>query len=310
MIDVNRLTRRYENFTAVDELSFHIERGEVVGLLGHNGAGKTTIMKMLTGYLEPTSGSIHVDGLEMGIATRQIQAKIGYLPENCPLWPEMTAIDYLDFHAVLRGIPSHQKNTLIRQAIQRTALNEKALQPIATLSRGYRQRLGVAQAILHHPDIIILDEPTNGLDPTQIRHMRSLIETLSQEATVIISTHILHEVQAVCQRVLILRSGQVAIDARLQELQKGSNLIITVGQACIPLLEKMAAVQSVTLRSSQDGRFTYVLQAASEHAPQVAQAVTEAGIPLFSLQPERHDLETVFAQVNETPSAREETHHG
>src|SRR5690606_1255918 len=175
MIRVEHLTRRYGDFTAVDDVSFTIGRGEVVGLLGHNGAGKTTIMKMITGFLEPTAGAIRIDDLEVGRDTAAIQARIGYLPENCPVWPEMTVIDYLDYQAALHGVPQARRPAAIARAIRRTALKEKAAAPIQTLSRGYRQRVGVAQAILHEPDIVILDEPTNGLDPTQIRHMRELI---------------------------------------------------------------------------------------------------------------------------------------
>ena len=191
MIQVENLTRRYGDFTAVDDVSFSIGRGEIVGLLGHNGAGKTTIMKMLTGFLEPTAGTITIDGLAIGRDTTAIQSRIGYLPENCPVWPEMTVIDYLDYQANLHGLPEGQRKAAIAKAIRRTALKEKATSPIQTLSRGYRQRVGVAQAILHDPDIVILDEPTNGLDPTQIRHMRDLIRELAQTATVIVSTHIL-----------------------------------------------------------------------------------------------------------------------
>ncbi|MCB1638120.1 MAG: ABC transporter ATP-binding protein, partial [Thiothrix sp.] len=168
MIKINALSRHYGEFKAVDDVSFEIRRGEVVGLLGHNGAGKTTIMKMMTGFLEPTAGSIDIDGLMIGVATRRIQQRIGYLPENCPIWPEMTVIDYLLYQASLHNVPEAQQQAAVARAIRRTALKEKATSTIQTLSRGYRQRVGVAQAILHDPDIIILDEPTNGLDPTQI----------------------------------------------------------------------------------------------------------------------------------------------
>ena len=215
MIEVQHLTRRYGDLVAVDDVSFRIDHGEVVGLLGHNGAGKTTIMKMLTGFLEPTSGMIRLADLEIGTDTRAIQARLGYLPENCPVWPEMTVIDYLDYQANLHGLPEGQRRAAIAKAIRRTALKEKATATIQTLSRGYRQRVGVAQAILHEPDIVILDEPTNGLDPTQIRQMRDLIRELAQTATVMISTHILQEVQAICDRVIIIRNGHKALDASM-----------------------------------------------------------------------------------------------
>ncbi|MBF0157131.1 MAG: ABC transporter ATP-binding protein, partial [Magnetococcales bacterium] len=200
MIEMTSLTRRYGEVVAVAELTCRIGRGEVVGLLGHNGAGKSTVLKMLTGYLEPSAGHIVVDGLRMGRDTRAIQKRMGYLPENCPLWTEMSVIDHLDFQAALRGISPGRRPGLLRRALGLAGLEARALQRIDTLSRGYRQRVGVAQAILHRPDIIILDEPTNGLDPTQIRQMRELLRNLASEATVIVSTHILREVQAVCDR--------------------------------------------------------------------------------------------------------------
>ncbi|MCI5158128.1 MAG: ABC transporter ATP-binding protein, partial [Candidatus Electrothrix sp. AUS1_2] len=220
MIKVEHLTRKYGDFTAVDDVSFEIGQGEIVGLLGHNGAGKTTIMKMITGYLEPTEGNITIDGLDVGRDRREIQKKIGYLPENCPVYPEMTVLDYLEYSAALHGVKEQDRPTLIREAVARTALEAKASKQLSTLSRGYRQRTGVAQAILHKPDILILDEPTNGLDPTQIQHMRTLIRELAETSTVIISTHILQEVQAICDRVIIIKDGSVALDARVDGLQQ------------------------------------------------------------------------------------------
>ncbi|MFA7619287.1 MAG: ABC transporter ATP-binding protein [Thiohalomonadaceae bacterium] len=299
MIQVEHLTRRYGDFTAADDVSFSIGRGEVVGLLGHNGAGKTTIMKMLTGYLEPTAGSVRIDDLHMGRDTRAIQARIGYLPENCPVWPEMTVIDYLDYQAGLHGVPEGRRNAAVAEAIRRTALKEKATAPIQTLSRGYRQRVGVAQAILHGPDIVILDEPTNGLDPTQILHMRELIRELAQTATVIVSTHILQEVQAVCERVLIMRAGRLVVDSRIADLQQSRALRVAVDGDARATLGKVEGVTAVSELDAVDGRRRYRLEAASEAAPRVAAALAVAGLALHELQPERHDLETVFARVNE-----------
>lgn len=308
MIDIKGLTRRYGEFAAVDDVSFNIGRGEVVGLLGHNGAGKTTIMKMMTGFLEPTSGSIRIDGQEVGEATREIQSRIGYLPENCPLWPEMTVIDYLDFQGVMLGISDENRPQVMRKAIQRTALREKALQPIATLSRGYRQRVGVAQAILHDPDIVILDEPTNGLDPTQIKQMRSLIRELAKEATVIVSTHILQEVQAVCERVLILRNGRMAVDSRLDDLQSDHRFLVTVNQDSLGILEGVSGTRNIQVHEIRNGRFTYSIEADDGMAPEIADTIAKAGLKLFALQPERRNLETVFAQVNETNAVGEVRH--
>ena len=304
MIRVSHLTRRYGDFIAVDDVSFSIERGEVVGLLGHNGAGKTTIMKMMTGFLEPTAGSIEVDGLRIGADTPAIQRRIGYLPENCPVWPEMTVIDYLDYQAALHGIPDARRREAIARAVRRTALKEKAAAPIQTLSRGYRQRVGVAQAILHDPDIVILDEPTNGLDPTQIRHMRDLIRELAQSATVIVSTHILQEVQAVCERVLILRGGRLVVDARLDALQQEQALRVCAGGDAEAVLRDVEDVADVLPLKTDDQARCYRVKAPASAAPALARAVIGAGLALHEITPERHDLETVFARVNE------ETNHG
>ena len=298
MIKVEHLTRRYGELIAVDEVSFSIDHGQVVGLLGHNGAGKTTIMKMLTGFLEPTSGTIRVDQLEIGRDTRAIQARIGYLPENCPVYPEMNVIDYLDYQASLHGLAEGQRPHAIAQVIRRTALQEKANRSIQTLSRGYRQRVGVAQAILHEPDIVILDEPTNGLDPTQILHMRELIRELAETATVIVSTHILQEVQATCDRVLILRAGKLAMDARLDELRQGRRLLVSIDGEAAKSLAGIAGVAGVEVRGRANGRWTYALDASDEVAPQVVTALIAAGRRVYALQPEQRDLETVFAQVN------------
>lgn len=298
MIQVEHLTRSYGDFTAVNDVSFTINRGEVVGLLGHNGAGKTTIMKMLTGYLEPTAGTIRINNLQIGPDTAAIQGQIGYLPENCPVWPEMSVIDYLDYQAALHGVPGAKRGQAIAQAIRRTALTDKATAAIQTLSRGYRQRVGVAQALLHDPDIIILDEPTNGLDPTQISHMRELIHELSSHATLIISTHILQEVQAVCERVLILRAGELVVDARLEELQQTRGLLLAVQGDARHALDGVEGVESVTECPASNGLNRYRLAADQSAAPRVANAITEAGLALHSLQPECRDLETLFAEVN------------
>ena len=331
MIQVERLSRSYDRLRAVAEVSFAIGHGEVVGLLGHNGAGKTTIMKMLTGFLEPSAGSIRIDGQDIEARRQAVQALIGYLPENCPLYPEMTVIDYLDYQAGLHGVPTDQRPGLIRQAIARTWLEAKALEPIATLSRGYRQRVGVAQAILHRPRLLILDEPTNGLDPTQIRQMRTLIRDLAREATVILSTHILQEVQAVCDRVLILRAGALVLDARLADLNRAWQLSLVVdrGPAEVePALKDIPLIRAIQHRVAPAGRHEYLLDlelavAANDPqasldpraahdpqavAPQVARAVTQRGFQLFALQPRTRDLETVFRELDDQPS--HEARHG
>ena len=303
MIKVNSLFRNYGDFKAVDDVSFEINKGEVVGLLGHNGAGKTTIMKMMTGYLEPTSGSIEVDQLQIDTDTRAIQARIGYLPENCPVWPEMTVIDYLKYQAHLHGVEDVRIQPAVVDAVRRTSLKEKATSSIQTLSRGYRQRVGVAQAILHSPDIIILDEPTNGLDPTQILQMRELIRELAKTATVILSTHILQEVQAVCERVLIMRDGKLVVDSLIADLQSGRQLRLAIdsGEAS-DYLACVAGVSKVEKLESADGKSSYLLDCGEAVAPEVAAAIASAGDKLYSLSPEVRNLETVFAEVNAAQS--------
>jgi ABC-2 type transport system ATP-binding protein len=302
MMEITHLTRRYGALTAVDDVSFSVARGEVVGLLGHNGAGKSTVMKLLTGYLEPTSGRIRIGDLEIGRDTRAIQARIGYLPENCPVWPDMTVVEFLEYQASLHGFTAARRGAAIAAAIRRTALKEKATEPIRTLSRGYRQRVGVAQAILHEPDLVILDEPTNGLDPTQILQMRELIRELALHATVIVSTHILQEVQAVCQRVVILRRGRKVLDSRIDELQRGARLLVTIDRdetAARPVLAAVAGVADVRTDGMSGGRFRYALDADEGAAPAVSAAVHRAGFALHALRPERRDLETLFAEINQ-----------
>jgi len=307
MIKVENITRKYGDFAAVDKVSFAISPGEIVGLLGHNGAGKTTIMKMITGYLEPTSGTITVNGREVGADRRLIQQQIGYLPENCPVYPEMTVFDYLDYGASLHGIEESARPRLIAEAIARTELQDKAIKPIATLSRGYRQRTGVAQAILHHPAILILDEPTNGLDPTQIQHMRGLITKLAEKSTVIISTHILQEVQAICDRVIILKDGKKALDLRLDELQREGRLLLSisgpVGEA-VGLLASLQGVDEAVQVSPAAGGgpgswYALRLAAADRHevAAAIARAVHDKGWQLYSMGFEARTLETVFAEI-------------
>jgi ABC-2 type transport system ATP-binding protein len=315
VIKTEALSRTYGDFTAVDQVSFTIGRGEIVGLLGHNGAGKTTIMKMLTGYLEPTAGRIEIDGMDIRTHREAVQRKIGYLPENCPVYPEMTVIDYLDYAAALHGMLETGRPQRVREAIAKTALGEKATQSISTLSRGYRQRTGVAQALLHTPDILILDEPTNGLDPTQIQHMRDLIRSLAKQATVILSTHILQEVQAICDRVIIIRNGRIALDARMEELRSGNRLLVAVDTApekTRSILKGVRGVESVTVLDNDGRQYRYALelvhQEADEAAPMVSKTLIDKGCKLYALQRERRDLETVFGEISNAKLAGGSSH--
>ena len=305
MIAVEHLTRTYGPLKAVDNLSFTIGAGEIVGLLGHNGAGKTTVMKMLTGFLEPTGGVIRIDGMKMDADRRAIQARIGYLPENCPVYPEMTVAAYLEYQAALHGVDDDRMGPLLRETLSRTALSDKAHQPIVTLSRGYRQRVGVAQAILHRPKVLILDEPTNGLDPTQIQHMRGLLRELAREATLIISTHILQEVQAVCDRVIILQHGRKALDARLAELSAGRRLLVILEPhpEAAALLADLDGVTRVERLPDEEGLACFALTGAHpvRHlAPTVADAAAARGVRLHGLTPEGRNLENIFNDISLT----------
>lgn len=300
MIEVTDLTRRYGDFVAVDGVSFRIEAGEIVGLLGHNGAGKTTIMKMLTGFLEPSAGSASIDGIEVEADRQAAQARLGYLPESLPLYPEMTVADYLCYVANLRGV---QPQRAVAAAIRRTELAEKAHAPIATLSRGFKQRVGVAQAILHEPAVLILDEPTNGLDPAQTAQMRALIQRLAEQATVILSTHIMQEVDAVCDRALILRGGALVLDERLSELRSSGGLLLRTGKdaALPPALEALPGVARVESGADGEHRLQFAANAGSfdDQAAAVAALCAARGVALYELAPVRRDLERVFREANE-----------
>ena len=219
MIEVEHLTKRYGSHTAVDDISFTVEDGCIYGLLGPNGAGKSTIMNILTGYLAPTSGEVKVAGFSLPEQAQQAKACVGYLPEQPPLYPEMTVQEYLDFAAELKGIKKKaDRKEQVRKAARRTGLEEVLPRLIRSLSKGYRQRVGIAQALLGAPQLIILDEPTVGLDPAQVIEIRKLIRELGRAHTVILSSHILSEVQAVCQQILILSKGHLAAAGSLEEL--------------------------------------------------------------------------------------------
>ncbi len=306
MIRVEALTRTYGDLTAVDQVSFGIGTGEIVGLLGHNGAGKTTIMKMLTGCLEPTAGSVEIDGMDISTEREAVQQRIGYLPENDPLYYEMTVIDYLDYAATLHGVPDTERADRIREAIIQTELSSKATDTIGTLSRGFRQRVGVAQAILHNPRVLILDEPTNGLDPTQVQHMRDLICSMAEHATVILSTHVLHEVQAICSRVIIIHDGQKVLDSPMEELLAGKRLQVAVDagpESALELLGAVNGIVSVELMKQRGPGHRYVLELGNEGDPAeaahiVASRIAAEGWRLYALQPESRNLEQIFSEIS------------
>ena len=218
MIEVSHLTKKYVGHLAVDDVSFTVEDGQIYGLLGPNGAGKSTIMNLLTGYLSATSGQVTVAGHSLPEEADEAKACVGYLPEQPPLYPEMTVGEYLNFVAELKKVPRAQRKEQVLRAARRTGLEKVLPRLIRSLSKGYKQRVGIAQALLGSPKIIILDEPTVGLDPAQVIEMRKLIRELGKAHTVILSSHILSEVQAVCQQVLILSKGKLAASGTLQEL--------------------------------------------------------------------------------------------
>jgi len=219
-IQVENLTKVYGVQRAVDRISFRVKTGEILGFLGPNGAGKTTTMKMITNYMLPTMGEIKVGGKVLSESAAFIKRKIGYLPENNPLYPEMPVIDYLDFCASLQGVPKEKIQDRIREMVHVCGLNAEKHKKIGELSKGYRQRVGLAQAMIHDPEILIMDEPTSGLDPNQIVEIRKLIRELGKEKTVILSTHILPEVEATCDRILIIHNGKIVADGTAGSLRK------------------------------------------------------------------------------------------
>jgi len=229
MIDVKDLVKFYGDFKAVDSINFEVKKGEILGFLGPNGAGKTTTMKIITGYMFPTSGNITVDGFSVLTDSLEVRKKIGYLPESSPLYLDMGIIDYLDFVADIRKIPSNQKMKSIKRMIELCGLKDVITKNIGELSKGYRQRVGLAQALIHNPEVLILDEPTTGLDPNQIVEIRNLIKEIGKHKTVILSTHILPEVEATCDRVMIINRGKIIVDGTTEEIQdsfKGKQEII------------------------------------------------------------------------------------
>jgi ABC-2 type transport system ATP-binding protein len=226
MIRVERLTKRYAAVRAVDGISFEIGRGEIVGLLGPNGAGKTTTMRILTTFLTPTSGRAALAGHDVLDEPLEVRRHVGYMPESVPLYPEMRSREYLSFRAKLKDVPRVRRRAAIDEVIARCGLQDVENRILGQLSKGYRQRVGLAEAMVHDPDILILDEPTAGLDPIQILEVRKLIRDLGDRHTILLSTHILSEVEAVCGRVVIIARGRIAEDEPLDRLQTGSTVVI------------------------------------------------------------------------------------
>jgi len=307
MIDVKELCKTYDDVVALSGVSFSIAAGEVIGLLGPNGAGKTTLMKILTGFLHPSSGTASVGGFDVLSDTERVQELIGYLPENAPLYPELTVQSYLKMIADLRNIPEAKQRDRIGEAAIAVGLVDRLTKPIGTLSKGYRQRVGLAQAILHQPKMLILDEPTNGLDPTQIVEVRRLIRSLSKNCTIMVSTHILSEVEATCDRALIVIRGELKADAKLSEMAATAQALLTVGRTDQEAAIKAAltAMPEVT-RVDQDVLAEAVLfrvrgaGAGHDLCPRIFALAKANDWPLRELRHETKTLESVFNELTAT----------
>ncbi len=301
MIQVSDLYKSYGPVQALRGVSFEVREGEIIGLLGPNGAGKTTMMKILTGYLQPNSGTALIDGLDVVTQALEVQKRIGYLPETAPLYPELSVQSYLKMIATLRRIPEEEQPARISAAIRATHMEDYLTRPIGHLSKGLRQRVGLAQAIIHRPKLLILDEPTIGLDPTQVLEVRGLIRELAQSSTIFLSTHILSEVEAICNRVIILLNGQIKADARLDELGATSDVILVLGEevpGAADALRQLAGVRAVEATTTPDGP-TYRVHAAEgqDLRPAVYALAAGQGWPLKELRRDVRTLEMVFNEL-------------
>lgn len=307
MIKVNGLTKYYGPIKALEDVSFEVNAGEIVGLLGPNGAGKSTTIKILTGFLQPDSGSVEVDGLDVLSQTQEVQARIGYLPENTPLYPELSVQSYLKLIADMRQIPPAEQTTRLSEAIYATGLQDRLTQPIGQLSKGFRQRTCLAQAILHQPKLLILDEPTVGLDPTQIVEIRNLIKRLARHSTILFSSHILSEVETVCDRVIIIINGELKEDARLADLASTSNAILVLQQKTEGVdkaLRGLSGVQQVELVGNTNGHPTYRItgKGTLDLCPTIYDLARQHNWPLQELRRDVRTLETVFNQLATAPT--------
>lgn len=304
MIEVRNLSKAYGRVAAVRGVSFQVSTGEIVGLLGPNGAGKTTIMKVLTGYHFPSDGTATIDGFDVIEDPIAVKTRIGYLPENAPVYGDLTVAEYLEFVAEARGIYGAQREQATARAIERCGLDKEVYRPIDQLSKGYRQRAGLAQAILHDPPILILDEPTTGLDPNQIMEIRRLIRELGKEKTVILSSHILQEVEAVCDRSLILNDGVIVASGTTeqigQELTGTATVTMEFSAAADPAvaLDELAELGSV-VEHREIGQWRHVklaLAAGTDSSDLFSWAV-RSGVTLRALVPERVSLEDIFIRL-------------
>ncbi len=313
MIEVQDLTKTYGQVTAVDHVSFSVNEGEILGFLGPNGAGKTTTMRILTGYMPATSGTARVAGFDVFQDSMQVRSHIGYLPEAPPVYPDMTVASYLDFVLRIKNVPSDKRRARIDDALEKTKISDKRNELIKRLSRGYKQRVGLAQALVHDPLVIILDEPTVGLDPKQIIEVRNLIKALAGTHTIILSTHILPEVSMTCDRVVIINKGKiVAVDTpqNLTTQLKGGQKIHIDTQApenpLKDLLKGIPGANRVELSPARsDGHITATIETASgrDIRSQIASGIVQKGWPLYELRGMNMSLEDIFLELTTDDAA-------
>jgi ABC-2 type transport system ATP-binding protein len=311
MINVNELTKKYARTTAVDHISFNVEKGQIVGFLGPNGAGKTTTMRMLTCFLPPTAGTASVAGFDVLEQPMEVKRRIGYLPETPPLYPEMRTAEYLAFVGKLKGLRGPDLAKRVDYVLGRCAVADVRDKVLGKLSKGYRQRVGLAQAIIHNPDVLILDEPTSGLDPRQINETRDLIKSLAGDHTIILSTHILPEVEQTCQQVIIIAKGRlVATDSvhNLQNRARGAGSVLvevaprsgSLNAATVQQrLEKVSGVSRVVLKQSRENTSIFEVDGQSDRAIRgdLARAIVESGWDLNELRTSAVSLESIFLQL-------------
>jgi ABC-2 type transport system ATP-binding protein len=310
MISVKELTKKYARNLAVDHISFEVQKGEIVGFLGPNGAGKTTTMRMLTCFLPPTSGDATVAGFDVLEQPLEVKKRIGYLPEAPPLYPEMDTIDYLSFVGKLKGLAGTDLGKRIDYVSERCAIGDVKKKLLGKLSKGYRQRVGLAQAIIHNPDVLILDEPTAGLDPKQINETRDLIKGLAGDHTIILSTHILPEVEQTCQKVIIINKGKLVATDSVQNLQSrargAESVLVEVAGRNGSLdsttvqrrLEQISGVSRVLCKESRDNRNLFEVENQKGfQRGDLARAVVESGWDLNELRPAAMSLEEIFLQL-------------
>ncbi len=305
MIEVQNLTKRYGSVTAVDDMTFRVQRGEILGFLGPNGAGKTTTMRVLTGYMPATHGKAIVAGFDVFDQPIEAKRRTGYLPESPPLYPEMTVVEYLHFVAAIKGIPRNERRARVAAVMDKVHVTEMAERHCGKLSKGYRQRVGLAQAILHNPEVLILDEPTAGLDPNQIIQTRELITQLAGDHTIILSTHILPEVAQTCQRVVIINKGRLVAEDTPDNLThrlRGAETIyveIDTSSDPIPALEAVPGVQRAAVTRREDGQVSCEVESAQgeDIRRSLSQAVVSQGWGLLELRPLRMSLEEIFLHL-------------